>query len=284
MSFPAVQLLVSLGGGGNQHGAVQAAFGQTVQVSASSTAGWNSALWQIYDYPPGLTLPSGWSVDASGVYYFAPPNPTTLPPSFAMPSSGANNWGRFMLRLRINGNPLQINADGTLNAAYIAGNTDESTILYIPSPGAGQPGIGFNETSQADALRLQYGPLMASLRALDAAIGGAMVAVSTSGTSSASREAVDTSVASVTRTLPASPVDGQLQAYKDDPHTGGNGVRGNWAANPITIQANAGQYLEIPSAPGTYTAAAGSITSNVNGDFLAWRWRAAKSSWQLVTG
>jgi hypothetical protein len=175
MTQPTVKLQVSLGGGANVSGYQAAAFSQTCQISATSTAGWSSALWQIYDYPPGFTAPAGWSTDASGVIYYAPTNPTTLPPSFNFPSSANNTWGRFMLRLTVNGNPLALNPDGTPNALYNPLLTDESTILYIPDPTTAAQGIGFNETVQSDSLRAWAGAIMANLRAISAAIATAVL-------------------------------------------------------------------------------------------------------------
>lgn len=158
------KILVSIAGGGATSGGVLAAFGQSVALTAQSTVGWSQALWQIYDYPPGFSAPAGWSTDASGIIFFQPSNPTTPPPSFNLPGSGANNWGKWALRLRINGNPLSINVNGVPNTNFNPAYTDESTMLCVPSPTNGMHGVSFNETTQFDPLRGAVGELMQSLR------------------------------------------------------------------------------------------------------------------------
>lgn len=167
-----VQAQVSIASGANQTGGVIAAFGQSVALTGVNTTGWTSALWAIYDYPVGFTAPAGWSTDANGVIYYQPTNPTTPPPAFNLPASGANNWGKFAVRLSVNGNPLQRNSDGSLNAQYVSGLTDESLMIDVPSPVLGMHGIASNESAQYDKLRGWTGDVMQSLRKADQAIGG----------------------------------------------------------------------------------------------------------------
>lgn len=169
----AAQLLVSIEGGAYAGGAQAAAAGNTMQLKAASTAGVNAIKYEIYDYPPGLTTPSGWSLDAtSGAYYFIPTNVTTLPPVVTLPGSGMNNWGAFMLRLSTNSNPLRLNPDGSPNASFDPSKTDETAMVWIPSPNLAMQGIGFGETTQRDAMRGFVGPLMQSLRKADNGGGG----------------------------------------------------------------------------------------------------------------
>ena len=78
---------------------------------------------------------------------------------------------------RATANPLAQNADGTPNATYNPNLTDESTIIYVPSPLAGMPGVGFNETIQQDPMRGWMGPLMQCLRDLEAAVTGSSGAI-----------------------------------------------------------------------------------------------------------
>jgi hypothetical protein len=161
------QVQVSINGGGNVSGGVTAPFSATVALSGVNTSGWTSALWQIYDYPPGFSAPAGWSTDAFGVIFVQPSNPTVPPPSFTLPASGSNNWGKFAIRLRINNNPLQRNVDGSQNVNFIPTNTDEATIIKVLSPVKGMGGVAANESSQFDNLRAWIGSLMADLRLLD---------------------------------------------------------------------------------------------------------------------
>jgi hypothetical protein len=168
-----IQLLVSVNGGSYASGAQQAAFGQSMALKAASTFEFTQIRYDIYDYPPGLTLPSGWSLDpTTNAYYYSPTNVTVTPPPVTLPSTGSNNWGRFMLRLRGNNNPLRFNPDGSPNASFNPANTDETSLVWIPSPNLGMPGVGFGETTQSDALRGYVGPIMQSLRLIDAGSGG----------------------------------------------------------------------------------------------------------------
>lgn len=164
---PYAQILASINGAAAASGGLFASFGQSVVLSAANTTGWNQALWQIYDYPPGFTTPSGWSIDSSGIIYVQPTNPTTPPPSFSLPASGSSTWGKYALRLRINGNPLQYLPSGAPNASYVPAYTDESTMICIPSPSKGMNGVAFNETTQYDPLRSAVGEIMQALRLLD---------------------------------------------------------------------------------------------------------------------
>jgi hypothetical protein len=82
-----VKLQISLAGGGFVSGAQQAAFGQSLAMQITSSFQLTSIRFEIYEYPPGLTTPSGWTQDpATGIYYFAPSNVTTSPPVVTLPS------------------------------------------------------------------------------------------------------------------------------------------------------------------------------------------------------
>lgn len=171
---PTAKLQVSIAGGAPESGFVEASFGQTMALSAQTTALWQSVRYDIYDFPPGMSVPAGWSTDpVTGAYFFAPSNPTVLPPIVTLPSSGSTTWGPLMLRLRCNQNPLALNPDGTPNTGFNPGYTDESTFVVLPSPNLKLFGMGFNATTQYDAMRGFAGLAMHDLRLIDAAAGGA---------------------------------------------------------------------------------------------------------------
>ena len=92
---PFAQARVSLNGGASAVGGITAAGGDVVQLSATSTVAWRTQKWEIYEYPAGFALPSGWSADANGSYYSyaVTPAPFTLPAISSL-------WGKWMLRLR----------------------------------------------------------------------------------------------------------------------------------------------------------------------------------------
>ena len=140
------KIQVSIASGGFQTGGVVATSGQTVAPQIINSAGVTAYTWEIYDFPPAFTLPTGW-LNVGGVYTSNAPTPT----AFTL-ASGANGWGPYMLRLRINNNPLQFDATtGAPNASFVQGNTDESTIVVVLSPNCAMPGVAYNLGSQLDA-------------------------------------------------------------------------------------------------------------------------------------
>jgi hypothetical protein len=149
-----------------QSGGIVASFGQSCAITAVNTSGWTSAVWELPDFPPGMACPSGWSTSAGGVYYFQPPNPTTPPPVFNLPASGAQNWGKIPIRLRINNNPLQL-TNGAPTPGFVATWTDTATILSLLSPVNQMPGICVTEAGQFDSVRQWVGQIMAALRLID---------------------------------------------------------------------------------------------------------------------
>ena len=163
---------VSLGGGAPASGGLVASFGQTVAITATDTSGWTQALWTLVDYPPGMGVPSGWTTAANGTYVFNPPNPTTPPPTFTLPASGALNWGKIPIRLQVNGNPVATLPNGAPSPGYNPALTDTATILSILSPHLAMPGIAAGESTQFDVMRSWTGPLMAALRLADTTSGG----------------------------------------------------------------------------------------------------------------
>lgn len=138
---PFAQVQVSVNGGGQQTGSVTVTAGQTIQLSGVNTSGWQSQMWELYDSPPGFNPGGAWSLAADGLTW---QNPKVTPDSF----STSVTWGKWMIRLRVNGNPLSRNADGSPNVNYTQQLTDESTILRWASP-HGLQDTGFLELGQA---------------------------------------------------------------------------------------------------------------------------------------
>jgi hypothetical protein len=140
----------------------------TVDMRLSSTIGVQSAVFEFTDMPPGFSCPSGWQ-NLNGVYTYS--NSYT-PPRVTLPALSSQTWGPYPIRLRLNGNPLQFNQDGSLNDAYDPSLTDVGTVLDVASPNVGMRGVFFGEATQFDALRAAVGGIMDALRRLDAGITG----------------------------------------------------------------------------------------------------------------
>lgn len=81
----------------------------------------------------------------------------------------------------------------------------------------------------------------------------------------------DTTAASFTVTMPASPTDGMTVTVKDDAN--------KWATNPLTIAANTGQTIESPVNLGTF---AGSQVLTINSASVEWLYDAAKQIWIVI--
>jgi len=130
MTSPSATLLVSINGGATTTGGITGALLDTVDMSAQSTIGWavtgvSAPRWEIYGYPPSFSVPSGYSTDGvTGAYYYV----GLTPPQFTMSA-----WGKYMLRLIVNG------GGGSL--------TDESTSVRVYAP-SGLDDLGRYEKAQ----------------------------------------------------------------------------------------------------------------------------------------
>lgn len=168
---PYAKLLVSLNGGPTQSGGVTGSPGDTVQLSAESTAQWdvtNPPRWEIYAYPPGWTGPAaGWvteSVPQAGggtadvfVYLGLGPPPAFLLPALPM-------WGKFLTKLTVQG--------GLLNGLPSPQLVDNTTGVQTIGPN-GLLDMAVGEEGQFDGARAWVGPWQEDLRLLDAALAGA---------------------------------------------------------------------------------------------------------------
>lgn len=157
MTTPYAKLLLQRNGGALESGNVVAAHSDVVQLRAESKVGWGYpvALWELYDFPDGYTLPAGWTLHATtGAYYYSG---NEDPPSFTLPAS-TTLWGKFMPRL------------------YILGGTqstyrDSSTGIKILSP-AGLHDVARYETDQFGGY---VNEIQKDLRILESIGGGAYV-------------------------------------------------------------------------------------------------------------
>jgi hypothetical protein len=85
----------------------------------------------------------------------------------------------------------------------------------------------------------------------------------------------DTSGGAHAITFTAAPTDGQFVGFKD--------AKGTWATHNLTLTGNAGQKVEIPGAPGTYTAVAGSTALSINGADQGYRYDATQNIWMTCS-
>jgi hypothetical protein len=164
---PYAKVLVALNGVPVGSGGITVSGGDVVQLSPESTVGWRLQRWEITDAPPGFSAPAGWNVASDGSFY----STAVQPPTFTIPSVGSTTWGKYAVRLRVNGNPLLLDDAGIRNPAYQSTLTDESTMLSLLSS-AGVEGIALGEDRQFDTRRGWLGALMRMARTLAASGGG----------------------------------------------------------------------------------------------------------------
>ena len=156
MTTPYAKLLVTVNGGAPESGGLAVAVGNTIHLSGESTVGWVQQLFEIYDFPVGFALPSGWTDSGHGTYFYAS---DPFPPSFVV-----SPWGKFMLRLTVN---RGLNGSGNADSTLV----DASTALSAPSP-HGLLDLGFLEAGQFNAEREWTGDEKANLRTIEASLGG----------------------------------------------------------------------------------------------------------------
>jgi len=151
---PYARLLVSVNGRGPFRGGVEVHFGDTIELYAESTIGWGvpAAVWEITSYPLGWSPPPAWTLDTVTRAYALTGNLSSLPP-FPLPAATSGLWGKWRLRLRVNG------GGGTL--------TDWSTSLEIVSP-HGLHDLAMSEGDEFGAERSWVGPHQRNLRRLEA--------------------------------------------------------------------------------------------------------------------
>lgn len=137
---PFARLLASVNGGSAISGGLTVPASATIQLSAdpAGTSGVTSYLYQIYGYPvAGFSVPSGWSTDSNGVYFYSA---GATPPVFTLPA--ITSWGKWMLRLTVN-NGISPNP----TVIPITQLVDEMTALDMLSS-KGLHDLGTNETTQ----------------------------------------------------------------------------------------------------------------------------------------
>lgn len=168
---------MSVSGGGQQTGGITVSAGSTIQLSGVNTSLWTSARWEIYGYPPGWATPSGWTLDATtgNIYYTG-----TTPPLITLPASGSTSWGKWLVRLIVNG--------GTKNG--VAPTFDPVTGSYLPNdvidiasgwqvlePSTQATEVARFEGTQFGGLARWIGPLQTALRAIISMITGVVQAL-----------------------------------------------------------------------------------------------------------
>src|SRR3990167_9484377 len=167
---PYAKALVSVNAGGNQSGGLTVAGASTIQLSGESVAAWESARWEIYGYPLNWPTPSGWTLDGTtGIIYS-----TSFTPSIITLEAAATRWGKWLVRLIING--------GTKNgvgAQYYRGLIQPSDVVdtdvtgwQVLSPTLGLYDPALYEDGQFSTIRKWIDTLQRNFHIIDSGAGG----------------------------------------------------------------------------------------------------------------
>lgn len=138
---PYAKTLTAINGGAPTAGfRTPVAGASTVQLSGESISGWQQAHWTLFGYPREYATPAGWTLGSGEIYYDG-----ITPPLITLPAA-ATTWGRWLVRLIVNG--------GVKNGQ--AGHpdvTDETAGWEVLSPNLGLREIAAGEGTQVDAQR-----------------------------------------------------------------------------------------------------------------------------------
>lgn len=162
MIAPYALVKMTIDGGGPVSGGQIVSGGNVIQLFGESTAHWETSLWEIYEYPDGFALPSGWQ-DIEGIYRYE----GVVPPAFTI--DAVANWGKYFFRLTVN----EGKADGVFHGPSDPEQplVDNRSGLSVLSTN-GFHDVGYGEATQFDVFRQSIGELKITLRAIDAMGGG----------------------------------------------------------------------------------------------------------------
>jgi hypothetical protein len=93
-------LTVAKNGGPPSTGAISCTWSDTIRLRLNNTASVRSARFEVYGFPAGWATPVGWSEDATSRVYYSE---ALEPPDFSLPTEFAGLWGKWLLRVLVNG-------------------------------------------------------------------------------------------------------------------------------------------------------------------------------------
>lgn len=157
MQVPYAKVLMSVNGAATVFGGQVIIGGSTVQLSGESTSHWETQLWEIYDYPEGFALPTGWN-NVNGVY-----QSNSVTPAIINIPANTVKWGKYLFRLTVNGGLLNGVFQGTTSAQPLVYTNSAVHVLSVN----GLYDVAWQESSQFDTMRQWVGDLKRTLRILD---------------------------------------------------------------------------------------------------------------------
>lgn len=266
---PYAQVTVSVNSGSYASGGITVPSAAFIAFAMASTVGVTSQLWEIYSYPDGWACPSGWT-NVGGSYQ----STSVVPTAVTLPANTSPQWGKFMLRLTVNGNA----------PAGSVGLVDEATALSMLSSN-GVTDVGYNEGRQFSVDKEWVDSVQASLRTLVTLVAG--ISPPTRQTLSRNGSIVFSSIKqpveivctsnSVAATIPAAS-DCQVLGPVTDP---GN----TWGTHAATLVVGAGVSIESPIGGAIVINGPLSLPASIPGtptNSYSWEYNAAHTLWKLV--
>lgn len=224
---PYAQVTVAVNSGGFVSGGIVVPSSATIQFQMASTVGVTTQLWEIYSYPDGWAGPTGGDWSQPGGAGTSWQSGLVTPSEVLLPANSTAQWGKYCLRLTVNGNL----------PAGTPSLVDEATMLSMLSPHS-LVDLAFNEGTQFSTVKEWVDAVQASLRAIETALassgGGSYTSPAanlylTNGshtipafTAAIQTATANTSGGTFSATLPAA-VDGQTFGLDD--------ADGTWSTN-----------------------------------------------------
>lgn len=268
MPTPVAVLQYRINGGPLTSGPSTVNAGDVVTFFGSSYVGWTApaARWEIRSYPPGWSIPAGWTYDAAtGYLYYLSTNSSITPPSITMPNSGqvaAGLWGKWIFALTVNGDAINLfdNASG---------------VKILSSTGLED--LGTNEGGQFGGLSSWALGIQKNNRIIAAAIAGGMGGgVSLGSGTPANATAAAGSAGALTT---AAPFDHSHQVATAIPVAVGTSL----ATGSSTSLARADHVHTVPFAVVAAALAAATTSLNLNGQKITNSGTPSPASTDLAT-
>jgi len=153
---PYAKLLVRKNVSSFTSGAISCTWSDLIRLRLENTSSVGPVRWEIYGYPDGWAAPDGWTEDEVSRVIFSE---ALEPDDFTLPTSISNRWGKWLLRVKINGGTAE-------------GSVDDTSALEIESPN-GLHALAPGESAQFGGAAQQWVKhLEQNLRILDTILGG----------------------------------------------------------------------------------------------------------------
>ena len=158
---PYAQATTSVNAGAYTPGGVVVPSLATVAFQMASTVGVTSQLWELYSYPDGWTAPAGWTLSGGAGSSYT--SNAVVPPSLTLPANTTSMWGKWMVRLTINGGVSATSPNLLI----------DETCAFSMLSNNGLEDSAYNEATQFSVLKQWSHGIQVSLRILNSLVTAA---------------------------------------------------------------------------------------------------------------